>query len=130
MPICSNPKTRRIKVPVGQGAVILVLREYSAVEYTRFMSGRYEFKRQGQIEDRSMQSRLRFVDSLLEGLEAQDAQGKPDTVTYVDPESGKEAPLTPQVEDWTNYVNPSWKIAAAIELEGESVEIENVALKN
>ena len=130
MPICANPKTRRIKVPVEKGAVVLVLRDYSAAEYTRFMSDRYEFKRKGRIEDRSMQSRLRFVDDLLQGLEAQDAQGKPDTVTYVNPKSGKEEALTPDVEDWTSYVNPSWKIAAALQLEGESLEVETATLKN
>jgi hypothetical protein len=130
MPICANPKTRRIKVPVEQGAVILILRDYTATEYTRFMSDRFAVKRKGKIEDRSVQLRLSFVDDLLEGLEAQDAEGKPDTVTYVNPKSGKEEPLTPEVENWTRYVNPSWKIAAAVELEGASVEAENVTLKN
>lgn len=130
MPICANPATRRIKVPVGQAVVILVLRDYTATEYTRFMSGRYEFKRQGKIEDRSMQSRLQFVGDLLIGLEAQDAEGNHDTVTYVNPKSGREEPLTPEVENWTRYVNPSWKIAAAVELERESVAVQNVTLKN
>lgn len=130
MPICANPKTRRVKVSVGQGAVILILREYNASEYTRFMSGRFEVKRKGRIEDHSMQLRLGFVDDLLQGIEARDAQGKPDTVTYIDPNSGKEEPLTPKVENWKSYVNPSWKIAAAVELEGENVEVESVALKN
>ena len=130
MPICANPETRRIKVPIGKAAVILVLRDYTATEYTRFMSGRYAFKRLGQIEDRSMQSRLLFIDDLLTGLEAQDAKGKPDIVTYVNPKTGKEEPLTPEVENWTRYVNPSWKIAAAQELEVANVEVENVTLKN
>jgi len=119
-----------VKVPVDQGAVILILREFSASEYTRFMSGRFEFKRHGQIEDRSMQSRLRFIDDLLEGLEAWDAHGNPDTVIYLHPATGKEEPLTPEVANWTNYVNPSWKIAAAVELEGVNAAVENVTLKN
>ena len=130
MPICANPKTRRVKVAVGQNRVILVLRDYTAAEYIRFMNDRYEFKRKGLIEDHSMQSRLRFVDDLLVGLEAEDAEGNPDTVTYVHPITGSEEPLTPQVENWKRYVNPSWKIAAAVELEGESVAVENSALKN
>ena len=130
MPICANPVNRKVKVPVGQGTVVLVLREYSTSEYTRFMSDRYEFKRQGQVVDRSMPSRLRFIDELLEGLEAQDVKGKPDIVTYVNPKTGQEEPLTPEVENWTSYVNASWKIAAAIELEGENFEVETAALKN
>lgn len=130
MPICANPKTRRVKVKVGCGKVILVLRDYTADRYIRFMNDRYEFKRQGVIEDHSMQSRLRFVDDLLVGLEAEDNAGNRDTVTYVHPETGLEEALTPKVEGWTRYVNPSWKIAAAQFLEGESVVLENAALKN
>jgi hypothetical protein len=130
MPICANPKRRRVKVAVGQGTVVLVLRDYTAVEYMRFMGDRYEFKPRGLIEDHSMQSRLRFVDELLTGLEAEDPEGNPDTVTYVHPVTGKEEALTPQVENWTSYVNSSWKIAAALDLEGESVAIESPALKN
>jgi hypothetical protein len=130
MPICVNPKIRRIAVPVGQGTVVLVLREYSASEYLRFMSDRFEVKSKGRFEDRSMQLRLRFIDDLLQELEALDTHGQPDTVTYIHPETGNEEPLTSKVENWTRYVNPSWKIAAAMELEAESVAVENVALKN
>jgi len=119
-----------MKVAVGQGAVILVLRDYTAAEYIRFMNGRYEFKPRGLVEDRSMQSRLGFVDGLLVGLEAESAEGKPDTVTYIHPITGHEDVLTSEVENWKTYVNPSWKIAAAMELEKESVAVENFALKN
>ena len=130
MPICANPKTRRVKVRVDGGKIILVLRDPSVAEYIRFMNGRYEFGRKGVIEDHSMQSRLRFVDDLLVGLEAEDDAGNIDTVTYVHPETGKEEQLTERVENWTDYINPSWKIAAAQLLEGENVAIENSALKN
>ncbi len=130
MPICANPKTRRIKIPVQQGAVFLLLRDYTAGEYTRFMNDRYEIRRNGEFEDCSMQSRLRFVDDLLVGIDAQDADGEPDSVTYVHPDTGKEEPLTPDVEGWTRFVNPSWKIAAAQELEIANVEVESVTLKN
>jgi hypothetical protein len=130
MPICANPKTRRVKVAVGQGAVILLLRDYTSTEYTRFMNDRFEIKRKGKIEDRSMQSRLRFVDDLLMGVEAEDGNGKPDIVTYVHPDTGIEAPLNSKVADWKRYVNPSWKIAAAQELEITNVEVESVTLKN
>lgn len=130
MPICANPKNRRVKVRVDGGKVVLVLRDHSAEEYIRFMNGRYEFGRKGVIEDHSMQSRLRFVDELLVGLEAEDGVGNKDTVTYIHPDTGEEEPLTERVENWTDFVNPSWKIAAAQLLEGESVATENAALKN
>ena len=130
MPICANPGTRRIKVKVGAGKVILVLRDYSAAEYIRFMGDRYEFKPMGRMVDRSMESRLRFVDDLLVGIGAEDSAGNKDSVTYVHPVTGAQEALTPQVENWKSYVNPSWKIAAAQDLEGESVAIESPALKN
>lgn len=130
MPICTNPNRRKVKISVGEACVILLLREYTASEYAGFMSRRFEFKTKGQMTDRSMQERIHFVDQLLEGIEALDAKGRPDSVTYVDPKSGKEAPLTPEVENWTQYVNPSWKIAAAMALEGVSGEVESVTLKN
>ncbi len=130
MPLCCNPGQRRLRVPVGQAAVILVLRDYTAEEFARFLSGRFEFKRRGRIEDRSMQARVRFVDDLLVGIEARDAEGRPDTVTYRDPATGEQNPLTPAVPDWKRFVNPSWKIAAALELEGVAAETEHDTLKN
>lgn len=130
MPICANPGKRRMKIAVGDASVILVLREYTASEYARFMSSRFEFKNKGQMTDRSMQERIHFIDQLLEGIEARDAKGDPDSVTYVNPVTGGEEPLTPEVKNWTAYVNPSWKIAAAMELEGVYGEVESVTLKN
>ena len=130
MSICSNPKERRVRVPVGDQAVILILRDYSPSEYARFMGGRYGFKRKGKISDQSMQARIGFIDDLMVGIDAEDANGKKTHVTYVEPKSGQEKKLTPEVPDWRQFVNPSWKIAAALELEGETAEIENETLKN
>lgn len=130
MPICANPKTRRVQVKVGAGKIILVLSDFSADRYIRFLNDRYAFGPRGAIEDRSMQSRLRFVDDLLIGIEAENAQGNEDTVTYVDPVSGQEERLNEGVENWKAYVNPSWKIAAAQVLENESAAIESSTLKN
>ncbi len=58
------------------------------------------------------------------GIEGRERDGAPTEVTYWDAEANQEKPLTPQVPDWKEHVNPSWKIAAALELEGESAEVE------
>jgi hypothetical protein len=119
-----------VQVKVGAGKIILVLSDFSADRYIRFLNDRYVFGPKGVIEDHSMQSRLRFVDDLLVGIEAEDARGNEDTVTYVHPVTGKEEQLTGQIENWKAYVNPSWKIAAAQMLESESAAIESSTLKN
>ncbi len=130
MPICTNPKIRRVRVPVGPNVVVLLLRDYSADEYSRFMSSRFGFRNKGEVEDQSMSARIRFIDELLTNLEAEDASGKRDIVTYVHPATGEEKPLTPEVERWKDYVNPSWKISAALELEGKAAEVEYQTAKN
>lgn len=128
MPIISNPQTRRIAVPVGSAKVVLVLRAYTTDEYAKFMGGRFGFKKKGRLDDRSMQARIEFIDALLVDIEALDADGNPDFVSYVS--DGATTKLTPQVENWKSYVNPSWKISAALELEGESAEVEDGVIKN
>jgi len=130
MPICSNPKVRRVRIPVGESAVVLLLRDYSAEEYTRFMSSRFGFSGKGKIEDQSMEARLRFIDALLMGLHAEDPRGNRDVVTYIDAASGEEKTLTPEVDRWKEHINPSWKISAALELEGKAAEVEYHNAKN
>ncbi|MBI5427260.1 MAG: hypothetical protein HZA02_03150 [Nitrospinae bacterium] len=130
MPILSNPRIRRVAVPVGKDKAVLLLRNYDTEEYTQFLSDRYLLKHGGRVEDRSMQARIDFIDKLLVGVEAMNEHGQPDYVTYVDPASGTQEKLTPQVDHWRDFVNPSWKIAAALELEGQTAELENATLKN
>ena len=130
MPICSNPKQRRLRITVGDQAVILVLRDYSSSEYARFMSARYGLRRKGGIKDESMEARIGFIDDLLIDIDAEDGDGRQTDVTYIDPNSGGESKLSPEVADWKQFVNPSWKIAAAIELESLNAEVESSALKN
>jgi hypothetical protein len=127
MPIVSNPQFRRIAVPVGSAKVILVLRAFTTDEYAKFMSGRYSFKKKGRLEDKSMNARIDFIDALLVDIEALDADDNPDIISYE--ADGKTQTLTPRVESWKAYVNPSWKISAALELEGVAAEEMDGALK-
>lgn len=129
MPILSNPQVRKIIVPVaGDVKVILICRDYTTSEYARFMGGRFDFKKKGKLDDRSMQARIDFIDTLLIDVEAVDKDGNPDYVVYAC--AGKVEKLTPQVENWKDYVNPSWKISAALTLEGESAEVQEDTIKN
>lgn len=128
MPIVSNPQVQRIVVPVGNAKVVLVLRGYTTVEYARFMGSKYGLGKSGQLDDRSMLARIDFIDTLLVGIEACDEEGQPDEIFFL--VDGKEEKLAPQVENWKTYVNPSWKLSAAFELEARSAEIEDHRLKN
>lgn len=124
MSICANPKERRIRIPVGDKTVILIFREYTQKEYNEFMESRFVRGRRGKIIDKSMAARERFVNKLLKGIEAEDADGNPDQVVYLDSQ-GDQKELTPSVENWTEYVAPDWKIGAALQLEGVDAETED-----
>lgn len=130
MSICSNPSERKIKIREGDGAVILVLRDYSTAEYGAYMKSRFKMKKGGQVEDCSFDARIQFVDHLLIGIEGVDAHGQHTDVTYRDPAIGEEKKLGPQVERWQQFVNPKWKFAAAVELEAGDAETANDILKN
>lgn len=130
MPICSNPKERRIPVPVGESKVILILRHHTNDEYLKFIGSQFKHKRNGTMDMKSMEARIEFIDRLLIGIDARDPEGNEDYVSYIDPESGAEAKLTPEVPSWKNHIRPSWKIAASMELEGDLAETEEHAVKN
>lgn|GEM_PF-2608045 len=130
MPIHVNPQTQNIKIPVGESRIILKLRNYTAPEYSEFMSSRYEFKKKNKINDRAHEARIQFIDLLLMDVSGEDGEGKKDSVVFTDPKDGQTRELTNQVEGWKTHINPSWKISAAIELEGEMAELEYDALKN
>ncbi|PIR00040.1 MAG: hypothetical protein COV66_08030 [Nitrospinae bacterium CG11_big_fil_rev_8_21_14_0_20_45_15] len=130
MPIHVNPPTRNIRIPVGENQIILKLRNYTAPEYSQFMRARYEIKKGNRFTDKSHEARIQFVDLLLVDVCAEDAEGNKDTVVFSDPADGQTRELTAQVPDWKSHLNPSWKISAAMELEGQSAELEHDSLKN
>ncbi len=128
MPIVSNPQVMRFIIPVARAKVILILRPYTTEEYAHFMGSRYAMNRLGKLDDQSMKARIDFVDKLLIGIEALDKDGQPDYVVYSS--GGKEERLTPQVENWTKYIDASWKVSAGFDLEALVGEIEDNAVKN
>ena len=130
MSLLVNPKERKVSIAVEDATVTLVLRQYTMNEYSKFMEQRYSFKHTGEVKDRSMTSRVQFIDSLLKNIYAEDADGKNVDILYIDPESEETKELTPQVPDWQKYIDASWKIATAIKLEQQSAYLESSALKN
>lgn len=128
MPIVSNPQQQRFAIPVGNAKVILILRAYTTDEYARFIGNQFAFAKARIQDNRSIQERIDFVDSLLVGIEALDKEGQPEEIVYS--YGGREDKLTPQVDNWKGHINPSWKIAVAIELEGKAAETEGIVIKN
>jgi len=133
MPILANPASRRVVIPVGDSKVILVLRNYTTKEYTRYLSSQSKPKGKLPLDDNEVdekwQARIDFIDELLIGIDARDGKGEPDHVAYLNNANDKEEPLTVEVPGWKEYVNASWKIAAALQIEGGLADGEEV-LKN
>lgn len=130
MPIYVNPEEIRINIPFGKETAVLILKDYTTSEFEKFMNARYSVKSRGRISDRSNEARIKFIDDILIGIAAKDAEGRRDVVMYRNPATGLVEDLTPQVDNWKQYVKSSWKISAALELEGENAEVEQETIKN
>lgn len=128
--ICVNPELIKICIPVGTSTVILTVRPPSDQEQEKFIKGRYQHGRGGKFKDNSWSARIKFMNSILIGIEAKDENGVHEEVTYLDPETKENRVLTPEVPDWIKYVTASWKYSAAIQFEEITAEIEEDVLKN
>jgi len=130
MALCVNPQTQTVAVPVGASRVYLKLRAYDTREYAEFLTRVTGLRREEEQADPSWEARAGFIDRLLVGISARDAQGREETLEFADPESGEVRPLNPEVKDWTSFVPPSWKIAASFLIEGRAARFEEYTLKN
>lgn len=130
MPICANAEERRIRVGVGESVVIFTVRNYTNQEYGKFIGSRFKQKRGGRVTDESYEAKIKFMDLILVGIEAEDENGNPDDVTYRNPENNEINILNSNVPGWTSYVDPSWKLSAASSLEEMNAQIEGDTLKN
>lgn len=128
--ICANPESQRIGIEVGTSKVILIVRRASDQEHEKFMKSRYKAGRGGKVKDESWGARIGFMDSILIGIEAEDENGHPEELTYLDRDSKESNPLTKDVPNWISYVSASWKISGAIQLEELNAHIEGDTLKN
>jgi hypothetical protein len=130
MPICANPEYRRLRIPVAGGAVILILREYTDKEFSKHCRDISPDIMRRKKSNKQFAARIDFINTLLHDIEAEGPEGEPDHVEYRDPQTGDLNKLDRNVEGWKDYVNPQWKIMAAVELEGQSAEEEQSVVKN
>lgn len=129
MTICANPESRRIKVQAGQDFVICVFKEPTTDQYTKFVAAVTAEARKQKDSTRIIAKKFSFFDQLITGLEGRSASGEPEVVEYRD-DNGEMHALTPDVQNWTKYIHPAWKLAAVSQLEGQFETEEENAVKN
>ncbi len=114
-----NPEELRIKIPVGDETVVLILDNPTPDEISEFLKSRFKTGRGNKIQDRSNEARISFIDKKAKNIE---------NAVYRDLEDKDEAgktkikPLTSSVAGWKTLVNPTWKISAAMTFEDTSAE--------
>lgn len=114
-----NPEEIRIKIPVGDETVILILDNPTPDEISAFLKNRFKTGRGNKIQDQSNESRIKFIDDHLIDIE---------NAVYRDLEDRDEGgkarvkPLNKDVKGWKPLVNTTWKISAAMTFEDTSAE--------
>ena len=130
MEINVKPKNLELHMPVGDNTLVLVLRSCKTEEVFQY------FQKMRAIDDENMYDasfhgfRFDFIDSLLIDIKALDAEGNEERVVYSDPETGEDRSLTPEVPDWTKYIDELHKLRAATQLEQNYLMMESAKLKN
>lgn len=128
MPICANPESRRLRIKEGDATVILEIKEPGTDSYVKYARDSNPASNKPSAVEKAIQKRLAFLDRHLIGITAEDADGKPDTVTYID-DSGNESDLNSSVENWKEKVNIKWKIAALGKLDAALDTEEETTIK-
>ena len=129
MSVSSFSKTRRITIPVGDEAVVIIVKEPSSKERSDFLSSR--FAMQGRkVKNQMTEARAKFIRPLLldvENATFEDAQGSPhplnkSTTLSDEDKSYVELVLGIPVKDWRDLVNVSWLSSAAMAFEDTAPE--------
>jgi len=131
MPVASFRKSIRIRVIVGDETVVLVCRQPTGAEVSKFLSERFTQKGR-KITNHHGEARVAFINRILIDVE---------NATYENAD-GQMLPLNAQtsltegdlayasrildipVRDWKDLVNASWKATAAMTFEESQVEDE------
>ncbi len=129
MSININPGVTKIEIPYCGKTIVLVLRNYTTEEFCWFQKNRFKLVSPGKVEDNSSQARIEFIERLLVDIKVKTGEGE-ETVSFTDPATGEEKPLTPTIPDWKKYVQASFKCAGAMVFEGVSARLEQTTLKN
>jgi hypothetical protein len=129
MAININPGITKVEIPYCGETVVLVLRDYTTEEFCQFQKSRFKLVSPGKVDDHSSQARIEFIETILTDIKVKTKEGETE-VSFTDPATGKEKPLTPSVQNWKKYVQASFKCAAAMVFEGMSANLEHTTLKN
>jgi len=124
-----NKIEKKISIPIENNQkVILILRNPDSSESLRFIKSLAVNSASHKDNMNMIQSRIDFIDSVLIGIEAENENGSPDSITYLD--DGEEKKLTNEIPNWKQFLHPSWKIAASQTLEGQFKTEEQETIKN
>jgi hypothetical protein len=129
MTININPGVSKVEIPYGGETVVLILRDYTTEEFCKFLKSRVKLSSNGIVDDNSSQARIKFIETILMDIKIKTEQGEA-PVSFTDPATGEEKPLTPSIPNWKKYVQASFKCSAATVFEGMSANMENITLKN
>ncbi len=129
MPFNISPNFQEFKIPIGDYKIVLKTRRYTTEEFNAFLNSRQTVT-ENDVENREESAHIDFINELLVGISATDAEGKDEKVTYSDPQSGEEKDLSPEVPDWKSFIDPLFKLRAGIELLRGQGLLENRQLKN
>lgn len=130
MAINIKPKNLELYMPVGDSTLVLVLRACTTEEVFRYFQKMREIDDENMYDASSHSFRFNFIDTLLVDIKALSVEGNEERVVYSDPETGEDKPLTPQVPDWTKYIDELHKLRAATQLEQNYLMMESAKLKN
>jgi hypothetical protein len=123
------PGITKVEIPYCGETVVLVLRDYTTEEFCQFQKSRFKLVSPGKVDDHSSQARIEFIETILTDIKVKTKEGETE-VSFTDPATGEEKPLTPSIPNWKKYVQPSFKCAAAMVFEGMSANLEHTTLKN
>ncbi len=129
MSVSSFSKVRKIRIPVGEESVTVIVREPSSKERSDFLTSRFQMEGR-KVKNQMTESRARFIRPLLLDLdnatyETADGAEKPLNKTTTLTEEDKtfmEGVLGIPVKDWRDLVNVSWLSSAAMAFEDAAPE--------
>ena len=129
MSVSSFSKVRKIRIPVGEESVTVIVREPSSKERSDFLTSRFQMEGR-KVKNQMTESRARFIRPLLLDLdnatyETADGTEKPlnKTTTLTDEDKTfMEGVLGMPVRDWRDLVNISWLSSAAMAFEDAAPE--------
>lgn len=133
MGLLANPEHKVVRVYVRGGSVRFTLDKMTSKDWIEYRNKRFSMRARGRKKldqsDKSSELKIKLFDRKVLSAEAFDEEDQPTPFEYIDPETKEVRELTPQVPNWTDYIDASWKVSAMSWLDEEEAEEED-AVKN